>query len=272
MNMNKSINSIDNYKQTIKETPQIVINKYLDIVNEYIVVAISNIHIQKNNYFKYVIIKGIETIQYVFIMLLLYTKNLDLVYYHCCKAFYYYIEFIGQVGDDSHVFLRLTSKDAILFVYKKTIFEINDSFKRTFDSPIDNEKIIFDNISTFIDLFNSCIFTSFNMCDIKNIADRNNTYVDSCCTLIKSFNKLSSCDLDYLYTNIKSLERFTTIITPTIDNNTLYIQTITYFIKKICKINIDPESIIKNKFITNLNEENMTKNVSTLFDLTIKDS
>ena len=33
--MNKSINSIDNYKQSLKETSSIVINKYLDIVNEY---------------------------------------------------------------------------------------------------------------------------------------------------------------------------------------------------------------------------------------------
>lgn len=264
--MNKSINSIDNYKQSLKETSSIVINKYLDIVNEYITFAISNIHIQKNNYFKYVIIKGIETIQYVFIMLLLYTKNLDLVHQHCCKAFYYYVEFIGQVGDDSHVFLRLTSKDAILFVYKKTIFEINDSFKRTFDSPVDDEKKLFDNISTFIDLFNSCLFASFNICDTKNSADRNNIYVDCCNTLIKSFIKLSNCEQHYLHNNIKSLEYFNTIVIQTTDNHTLYIQTISYFIKKICKTAIDPESVIKNKFITNINDENMTKNISTLFD------
>ena len=264
--MNKSINSIDNYKQTLKETPSIVINKYLDIINEYITVAISNIHIQKNNYFKYVIIKGIETIQYVFIMLLLYTKNLDLVYHHCCKAFYYYIEFIGQVGDDSHVFLRLTSKDAILFVYKKTIFEINDSFKRTFDSPIENEKILFDNISAFIDIFNSCLFASFNICNISNSADRNNIYIDSCNTLIKSFVKLSLCDEIYLYKNMKALECFNTIITRSIDNSNTYIQSTSYFIKKICKTNIGCEIILKNKLITNINDENMSKNISTLFD------
>ena len=48
--MNKSINSIDNYKQTLIETNDIVMNKYLDIIHEYIMFAISNIHIQKYNY------------------------------------------------------------------------------------------------------------------------------------------------------------------------------------------------------------------------------
>ena len=45
------------------------------------------------------------------------------------QAIFYYVEFIGQIGEDSQGFLQLNSKDAILFVYKKTIFDINNDKK-----------------------------------------------------------------------------------------------------------------------------------------------
>ena len=60
-------------------------------------------------------------------MLYMYTKNLEITMHHCKKAYCYYVEFIGQIGDDNHSFLQLNSKDATLFVYKKTIFEINNN-------------------------------------------------------------------------------------------------------------------------------------------------
>ena len=37
------------------------------------------------------------------------------------KALYYYIEFIGQISLEDHLFLNLTPRDAALFVYRKTI-------------------------------------------------------------------------------------------------------------------------------------------------------
>ena len=49
-----------------------------------------------------------------------------MTYFHSQKSFYFYVEFIGQISEDQHSFLHLSSKDASIFVYKKTIFEIND--------------------------------------------------------------------------------------------------------------------------------------------------
>ena len=43
---------------------------------------------------------------------------------YCKKTLRYYIEFMGQLGEDGNTFLQLNSKDAVLFVYTKTIFEI----------------------------------------------------------------------------------------------------------------------------------------------------
>ena len=265
--MNKSINSIDNYKQSLKETNDIVITNYLDIINEFINFAISNLHIQKNNYFKYIVNKGIETIQYVFIMLLMYTKNLELVHYHCSKAFYYYIEFIGQVGDDNHVFLRLTSKDAILFVYKKTIFEINESFKRTFQTPINEEKKQFDTINSMIELTNSLLYYSFDKCSISSSPERNNLYIDYSGSIVKLASKILQVSDEQLNDTIKSVKYFNDSISLKIDCPTIYIQTVTYFIKKMIKNHIPFETIqTKNFSIECDNIDNIQKHITNLLD------
>ena len=83
-------------------------------------------HIEKNNNVKLnIVTKGIESISHIFTFILLYTKNLELTVYHTKKSYLYYNEFINQINDENNSFLKLNSKDAILFIYKKSIFEIN---------------------------------------------------------------------------------------------------------------------------------------------------
>ena len=70
------------------------------------------------------------------------TGYLELSFYHTQKAYYFYIEYIEQISDDNITFLQLTSRDAILFVYKKTIFELNnDCKKKILKNPILKKKI-----------------------------------------------------------------------------------------------------------------------------------
>ena len=104
-----------------------------------------NIFIQEPIYYLYVIVKGIECISNVFITLLLYTKNFNLVYYHCQKAFCYYVEFISQIGNENHSFLKLNAKDAILFVYRKSIFQVDNDFKKKYKSK-QSEKAFYSEI------------------------------------------------------------------------------------------------------------------------------
>jgi len=97
-----------------------------------------NIQIQDEIFKQYVIKKGIETIEHMFNFLIYYTLNNELTYYHCEQGYIYYVEFIGQMiinGDNTG--FALTSKDAILFVFKKTIFEISKEYRE--NNPI-NEK------------------------------------------------------------------------------------------------------------------------------------
>ena len=132
MNKGKSLQNSENYKCNFDLKINEYLQKYQALIEEYIIFSHDNIYIQNVTYYKFVIKRGVETLNNIFNFLLMYTKNLDLTYYHCQKSFYYYVEFIGQMGDDNHSFLQLNSKDASLFVYKKTIFDINNEYRKEF--------------------------------------------------------------------------------------------------------------------------------------------
>ena len=72
----------------------------------------------------------------------MYTKNIELAIYHSKRAYIYYVEFIGQIGDDKNSYLQLNSKDATLFVYKKTLFEINNDFRKNFELNNEDKTVL----------------------------------------------------------------------------------------------------------------------------------
>ena len=76
-----------------------------------------------------------------------------MIYYNCQKSYIYFVEFIGQIGDDNHSFLQLNSKDASLFVYKKTLFEINNDVKQNLVYDETTNKTIHD-INLLIEIYN----------------------------------------------------------------------------------------------------------------------
>jgi hypothetical protein len=131
-----SLQNSENYKSLLENSLNDVLDKYILLICEYMRFITENIKMKNKAYFKFILIRGLETITHVFNNILYYTKNVELSYYHGQKAFYYYVEFIGQISEDQHVFLQLSSRDASMYVYKKTIFEISN----------DNRKI-----STYID-------------------------------------------------------------------------------------------------------------------------
>jgi DNA-dependent RNA polymerase auxiliary subunit epsilon len=154
MNKDYEITNISNYKKKMNfEEYKQIIAIYENILNEFICYSINTIFFQKKDLLLFIIKRGIETIKHCFIQLYIYTKNINLVMFHCKKAFYYYIEFIGQITDDSHSYLQLTSKDAILFVYKKTIFDIDNSYRKNF--KLQEQEIEFiDKLSDTINAYN----------------------------------------------------------------------------------------------------------------------
>tara|TARA_B110000261_G_C13086251_1_gene357951 strand:- start:1154 stop:1975 length:822 start_codon:yes stop_codon:yes gene_type:complete len=160
--MTISLQHAENYKRELENTTTEIFVMYMGIVQEFLVQCMDSIFITDVSYYRYIIIKGIETIAHVFRNLLLYTNNLNITYHHSQKAFYYYVEFIGQIGEESHSFLQLNSKDATLFVYKKTIFDIKKDFSSHHKGDTtETTQFIIDNVAMLTGIYNRCLESIF---------------------------------------------------------------------------------------------------------------
>lgn len=166
--MSTNIFNDENYQKEINYED---INNYIysfnKIVNNFLISSSETIKIKENEYLKFILQKGINTLLNVFRILILYTKNLDLISLHCEKSYLYYIEFIGQIGHENKSYLQLSSKDAILFVYKKSIFDINNEFKKCFDTNQEERlklKVI-DLNNKCINYFRNFLFKKINICE-----------------------------------------------------------------------------------------------------------
>jgi hypothetical protein len=123
--------NVENYNDTIRYDLHDILDKYVLLITEYMIFLNEKINIKNKNYFQYIFTRGIDTITNVFNGMLFYTKNLDLSFYHSQKAFYYYVEFIEQITETQNIFLKLSSRDAAMFVYKRSLFEINHEYIKT---------------------------------------------------------------------------------------------------------------------------------------------
>jgi hypothetical protein len=140
-----------------------ILQKYVSLILEYTDFISEKVNIKNKKYYDYLYNRGLDTISHVFLLILFYTKNMDITYYHSQKAFYFYVEFIEQILDVQHSFLNLTSRDATMFVYKKTIYEINSEYRKLLDTNNDNNDNININLNHIankdvkFDLLNSYI-------------------------------------------------------------------------------------------------------------------
>lgn len=148
------LQNLDNYNKNINDNYSTILYKYIDIINNYIILSFNYSYLYNNN--KPIIKKGIETIHHVFNVIFLYTLNLDLTCYHCDKATYYYIEFISQMTGDNNI-LQLTSKDVKLFVFKKTIFDLSNDNKIKHSLSNDDKQTI-EIIKKLSSIYNSLIY------------------------------------------------------------------------------------------------------------------
>jgi len=173
-----SINNLENYNKDFDYKINDIILKYILLSNEFLkfileIIQITLLKKQKNfsceNANKFIIIRGYETITNVFNIILYYTKNLDLTFYHCQKAYYYYTEFIEQISNVEHVFLQLDSRDASTYVYKKTLFELDESIKKTMP-PCSKNKVLIEKMDTYLKIFKNIFEFLLQFLDFNNLA------------------------------------------------------------------------------------------------------
>ena len=152
-----TISRTENYKAKNTYQTHDILTKFVSLVVEYLSFIGEKIHMKNQECYKFIIMRGLETIIHVFSLLFYYTKNLDLTYYHSQKAYYFYIEFIEQISDDNVSFLQLSSRDATTFVYKKTIYEINNEYKKTFRELLTEEKAVLHYVDTYMYIYKNIV-------------------------------------------------------------------------------------------------------------------
>ena len=164
---NKRLTDEENYKTAFSlqdlDTGLII---YARIISNFIKDFAEDINISELSQFSFIIEKGIETLTNVYKTILLYSKNLELAEYHSEKAGVYFIEFISQlIGSEVNV------RETVMFVYKKTIFDINNECKKrvVINAEQNTYFTILDETSAFFYKFIKSIIIENNLKDTKDI-------------------------------------------------------------------------------------------------------
>jgi hypothetical protein len=201
----------ENYYPAIHNTSQEILTKFIEVLIEYMRLISEKINIKKKQYYIFIFERGIETLIHIFSMIFYYTKNLELTFYHSQKAYYFYIEFIEQISDDTITFLQLSSRDALMFVYKKTIFEINNDIKKKCVPLTKDEQIIIDYIDINIPIYKKLIKLMLTHKDFKY--ENKLEYINICCDKIQELTiiltRYKKKESIYLFINLlenKNLE------------------------------------------------------------------
>ena len=128
---NRNIMNKNNYNTKIIND-NVIIFEYVKILHEYLSHMVEQKKIKNDTHYLFILTRGYSMLRNILLMMILYTNNIELVSFHLRKSYLYYTEFIGQIGEDSNSYLQLNSKDACLFVYKKTVYDINEEFRKNF--------------------------------------------------------------------------------------------------------------------------------------------
>jgi hypothetical protein len=195
-NNKKSINlfNVENYNKEIdNELYYKGLSLYINIGNQCIQYLLNNLKTTNKEYIIFIIERGIKTVSHVYNFLIMYTKNIELLEHHLEKAYLYYVEFVSQIGEESNTYIKLNSKDATLFVYKKTIYDINNDYRHKL--KLGNTDLMFLNkMNSFIEIYNKLII------NIASLIIKDNKVEN----IVEKY-KQKSKDFEKIVTNIYSL-------------------------------------------------------------------
>jgi hypothetical protein len=243
-NSNYILYSVSNYKPVIDNSVSEILTKFVSVIIEYMRFISEKITMKNKPYYRFIFERGTETLLHIFSVIFYYTKNLELTFYHSQKAYYFYIEFIEQISDDNVTFLQLSSRDAIMFVYKKTIFDINNEYRKTIKEPSIDEKNILSTVNSYTSIYKTMVQFIINHTDFKY--DKKIIYINEYCDYIEAISEILNknrikrpfIECIYLFTSLLADKQ--------IEIKSFFIL-LDEFIKKIISKKRLDDKIIKNK-------------------------
>jgi hypothetical protein len=130
------LNVLKTPKTQILEIYSKLVMEYFGIINESDIMREMNFPISS-------VYIGLNAIHRVFEIILIKTKSIEKTYHYSQRAYYYYLEYIEQIYN-ANLSQNINHMDIILFVYKKTIFDM-------YDGEPDDNSITLTNIMTLND-------------------------------------------------------------------------------------------------------------------------
>jgi hypothetical protein len=249
--LNYSLYNIENYKKEFTCEIDVITEKYNELLIEYFRFITENIKIKNESLTKFIILRGVDTITHVFLNILFYTKQIDLTFFHCQKSFYFYVEFVSQISEDEKMFLQLTSKDATIYVYKKTIFEINNECKKINNELSNATKEKIEIINSYVHVYKIYLHKIINNTETKNT----NYYIE---IFQKISNKLNSLNNQNKH-KIKTFEKIVDRLSNNITNTELFFNINLEIVKKFIKtpyiLDKSEKKIIDEDFECKINEK-----------------
>ena len=181
------------------------------------------------------------------------TNNIPLSYYYGKQSYKYYIEFVEQLMDENIDCLQLTTNDAILFTYKKTIFDLNKNYiKEKNISVSDSNNNEYTELNDILQIYKTLF--EYILDNIHNISDLNSHIKDYTSKLILNIYLIIS-----ISNYINSIQLFIRIL---INQHVSYNKVLEYLDKFVNIINkTKPDNIIlyakmcSCKTITDINNE-----------------
>lgn len=255
---------VSNYKPNIDNSVQEILTRFVTVIIEYMRFISEKINMKNKHNYRFIFERGIDTLIHIFSIIFYYTKNLELTFYHTQKAYYFYIEFIEQISDDNVTFLQLSSRDAILFVYRKTIYELNNEYKTNIKEPTIDEKNILLLVNSYTYIYKNIVQFIINHKDFK--CESKIDFINTCCDSIefigeilnKSKMKKGTIDNIYLFTNMLADKKI---------EITDFFNLLAEFIKKISiKKKIDEKSMKNNIYDYEINNFISNNELSKIVD------
>jgi len=102
-----------------------IIDIYVKVIGEYIELISESKYMNETNTPISSMYVGMNAIHRVFEYVIIKTKNIEKACHYSKKTFYYYLEYMEQIYR-SNLCQNLNHMDAVMFVYRKTIFDLYD--------------------------------------------------------------------------------------------------------------------------------------------------
>ena len=213
--------------------------KYVTLINDFLNYAYNNLTIENIDVFKTNVQKGIQALTHIFKLILIKTNDINNAIDVTQRCFFYYIEFVTQISS-SNDHIQLSLNDAIVFLYKKSIFQYYDkeSLESTSNEITKNScQYISLNLQKLIDIHNELLYYYISMIEYHN--SNFNDFTKSIYIFTENFITINT------YNNINNIYQFILYFKFNKINFIVLIKLINIFIKHICDKFVDSSNIFK---------------------------